>query len=178
MSQPFLPAFLLIVSVGFCSHPAPAQAPPQATVAPISTKAATVAVTLTGTIKNFGAFQACVVPKVTYLQLVPLAADGRLTLSHQFKDGRLHYITFASELAELPVPKTAAFRFDIPTLPPGKYFLVAQRTNLKWTTDWQAKTGEGPVFLTGEDVMFIFEVPADAKSPHKVSAGDLVLRLH
>jgi hypothetical protein len=178
MSQPLSSTLFLIVSVGFCSLSATAQTRPQATVAPTPTNGATVAVTLTGTIKNFEAFQASVVPTVTYLQLVPLAAGGIMWLSHKFKEGKLDYVAFASELPELPVPKTAAFSFDIPALPPGKYFLVAQRTTLKWTTDWQAKASEGPAFLTDKDVLYIVEVPMDARPPYKASAGDLVLRLH
>jgi len=130
-----------------------------------------VSLKISGTIKNFDAFVTHVLPE-TYIQLVPLAANGLVTTIIRFQDGKGHPY-FDSDLLKLSVPKKAAFRFDVPNIQPGRYFLAAQRSNLFF-----AQASEGPVFLTDKEVMFIIDVPADAKSPFTIKAGDLIVRLH
>ena len=125
-----------------------------------------------GTIKNFDALAAHVLPE-TYLQLVPILANGGLRVVMQFGDGGLLYATFESDLAKLPVPKEPAFSLEVPGVPPGRYFLAAQRTNLPWST-----ASEGPVFLADKGALFFIDVPARADSPLSIAAGDLIVRIH
>ena len=131
----------------------------------------TKTVTITGTIKNFDEFKAVVVPE-TYIQLVPLPSDGVVWTTTKFVKGKPCPF-FDSDLVKLSVPKKAAFSFRVINTPPGRYFLAAQRLNLEWI-----KASEGPVFLTEKEVVFIIDVPADAKSPHTINAGDLIVRIH
>jgi hypothetical protein len=159
--------FILVISVLF--NPCLAQDTNK-------THISTVSLVISGTIKNFKEFKTHVVSK-TYIQLVPLPADGTIWISNTFKDGKLSYVFFESELKKLLVPKKAAFSFNLVNIPPGKFFLAAQRTNLKWATDWQAKASDGPMFLTNEGAMFIIDVPVGTKSPYKIKAGDLIIRI-
>jgi len=73
------------------------------------TQVATKNLTIIGTIKNFEEFAAFIVLDTTNIQLVSVPADGRLgvTYTHQ---GRL---SFNSNLPKLPVPKKAAFRYNM-----------------------------------------------------------------
>jgi hypothetical protein len=124
-------------------------------------------VTITGTIKNFDEFVAFVEPE-TYIQLVPLSADGKYAITTDYQ-GRFAY---KSDLPKLSVPKKATFSFNAPNTPPGKYFLAAQR--LKGT----GLGAQGSIFRTDKNELFIIDVPADAKSPFTIKAGDLVVRTH
>lgn len=134
-------------------------------------KVATVTLVISGTIRNFDKFVALVVPE-TYIQLVPLPSDGTLWTTTSFVDGKARP-SFDSDLVKLPVPKKAAFSFTVINTPPGRYFLAAQRLKLDWF-----KASEGPMFLTEKESMFIIDVPGDAKSPHTINAGDLIVRIH
>ena len=128
----------------------------------------TVHLTITGTITNFDEFAALVVPE-TYVQLVPMSADGRVGITTDDK-GRFAY---DSNLPKLPVPKKPAFAFDLPTIAPGKYFIAAQRLKAQGMS-----VGHNPVFTTSAKKQFVVEVAADAKSPLAINAGDLMVWTH
>lgn len=123
-------------------------------------------VTITGTIKNFDEFKAAVVPE-TYIQLVPLPADGRPGLTTD-SQGRPAY---NSGLPKLSVPTKGAFSFHLPNLPPGRYFIAAQR--LKSAT-YELPGG----FLIDEQHVFILVVDAGDQSPRTIAAGDLIVHIH
>ena len=131
-----------------------------------------VTLVISGTIKNFDALAPHVTPE-TYLQLVPIPADGILWAINKFKDGKTVATLFDSRLEKLPFPKKAVFVLNMANIAPGKYLLAAQQTTIHWST-----AAEGPLFLTDKNAMFVIDVPADAKSPHAVNAGDLVVRIH
>ena len=130
-------------------------------------------VTIAGTITNFDEFAALVVPE-SYIQLVPLTADGNLGISTDAQ-GRFAY---NSDLPKLPVPKKAAFSFDVPNTPPGRYLLAAQRLRAQGMTAQGSFPGHRPDFITAAKKPFIVEIPADAKSPHTINAGDLIVWIH
>ncbi len=131
-----------------------------------------VTLAITGTIKNFDALSAHVVAG-TGLQLVPLPPDGAIQVGYSFAGGKRVATSFYSELPSLPMPKEAAFTLEVPNVPPGRYFLAAEETNISWSAP-----NEGPVFLAENEEMYIIEVPADATSPFQVKAGDLTVRIH
>jgi len=126
----------------------------------------TVHLKINGTIQNFKEFAACVVPE-TYIQLVPMPADESYSVATDDK-GR---VTFQSDLAKLPVPKKAAFTFDVSSIPPGRYAIAAQRLNAKWSNGQPPQ----PMFITTKNKLFIMDIPADAKSPFTIKAGDLIV---
>ena len=135
-------------------------------------------VTIIGTIKNFDEFKAAVVPE-TYIQLVPLPADGRLggTTDSQ---GRPAY---NSGLPKLSVPKDAAFSFHLPNLPPGRYFIAAQRLKpatlvLNGAFVISAIRVLHGGFLVDEQHVFILVVDAGDQSPRTIAAGDLIVHIH
>jgi hypothetical protein len=125
-------------------------------------------VTITGTIKNFEEFKAAVVPGTTYIQLVPMSATG----SFQTFYGNDGQVSYYSSLPKLPIPTNAAFSFHVSNLPPGRYFICAQK--LKSATYGRIPNG----FLINEQRVFIVVVNADDKSPHTIDAGDLIVWTH
>ena len=130
----------------------------------------TVRLTISGTIQNFDEFVALVVPE-TYIQLVPLPADGSYAFTTDDK-GRFSY---NSDLPKLSAPKKAAFSFIMPNTLPGRYFLAAQRLKAQgFTTGY----GQKPMFITDKKKPFIIDLPADAKSPLTINAGDLIVWTH
>jgi hypothetical protein len=126
----------------------------------------TVRLTICGTIKNYDEFVALVQPE-TYIQLVPLLADGKFG----FNIDRLGRWAYDSDLPRLSVPKKAVFSFDVPNIHPGRYFLAAQRLKAH-------EYGNRPIFLTETKTPFIIDVPADAKSLLSIDAGDLIVWTH
>ena len=66
----------------------------------------------------------------------------------------------------------AAFSFHVSNLPPGRYFIGAQK--LKSATYGRIPNG----FLINEQRVFIVVVNADDKSPHTIDAGDLIVWTH
>jgi hypothetical protein len=124
-------------------------------------------VTITGTIKNFDEFKAAVVPE-TYIQLVPMSATG----SFQTLYGNDGSVSYYSNLPKMPVPKDAAFSFHLSNLPPGRYFIAAQR--LKSATYGRIPNG----FLINEQHVFILVVEAGDQSPRTIAAGDLRVWTH
>lgn len=121
-------------------------------------------VTITGTIKNFDEFRAAVVPE-TYVQLVPMSATGSFETLYG-NDGTVSYY---SSLPKMPVPKDAAFSFHLPNLPPGRYFIGAQRLK-------SATYGRIPnAFLVNEQQIFVFVVDAGDQSPRTIAAGGLIV---
>jgi hypothetical protein len=137
-----------------------------------NTPSPNVTLVITGTIKNFDALSAHVVAG-TGLQLVPLPPDGAIQVGYSFAGGKRVATSFYSELPSVPMPKQAAFTLEVPNVPPGRYFLAAQETNISWSAP-----NEGPVFLTDDEAMYVIDVPADVTSPFHVKAGDLVVRIH
>jgi hypothetical protein len=131
-----------------------------------------VSLVISGTIKNFDQFLAHAVPD-TYIQLVPIPANGIIWTNFKFDDNGQLNASFESDLVKLSVPKEAAFSLEVPGVPPGRYFLAAQRTNLPWTS-----ASEGPMFLTDKGALFMIDIPAGAKSPLSINAGDLLVRIH
>jgi formylglycine-generating enzyme required for sulfatase activity len=127
---------------------------------------------ISGTIKNFDQFLAYVVPD-TYIQLVPIPTNGMIWTNFKFDDNGQLNASFVSDLGKLPVPKASAFSLEVPGVPPGRYFLAAQRTTMAWS-----KASEGPLFLTDKGAMFVVDVQAGAKEPLTINAGDLIVRIH
>lgn len=80
--------------------------------------------TIIGTIKTFDEFVTYATPK-TYIQIVPYLSDNIIWTIYEFQNGTSHAF-FRSDLAKLSVPKQAAFRFNLPTITPGRYFFTAQ----------------------------------------------------
>jgi hypothetical protein len=124
-----------------------------------------VSLTINGTIRNYDEFVACVIPNTTYIQLVPLPANG--VVSNQY-DGEGH-VTIVSNLDRWAIPKKAAFSFDVPSIPPGRYLLAAQQCGC---------VSGRPYFLTVKKQLFIVDIPADAKSSFTIKAGDLIVNTH
>lgn len=137
------------------------------------TQVTAVHLTITGTITNFDEFAALVVPE-SYVQLVPLTADGNLGISTDAQ-GRFAY---NSDLPKLPVPKKAEFSFDVPNARPGKYFLAAQRLRAQGMTAQGSFPGHRPDFITATKKQFTIEIPADAKSPLTINAGAMTVWIH
>jgi hypothetical protein len=133
------------------------------------TQVASVRLVINGIIKNFDEFVACVVPD-TYIQLVPVSTSGEIRVSPH-GDVRFFY---KSDLLKLSVPKKAVFSFSVPNTPPGKYFLAAQGLNSNVSSGQDPQ----PMFLTDKKVLFIIDVPVDAKSPFTIKAGDLIAWTH
>ena len=130
-----------------------------------------VTLIVSGHVKNFDALASHVVPG-TYLQLVPLPANGVVWTSNRFAGGNKTSTFFDSDLPKLPVPKAATFTVEARDVPPGRYFLAVQGTNLDWT-----KASEGPAFLTEEGALYIIDVPKEAASPLRLAIGDLAVRI-
>ena len=127
----------------------------------------TKTVTITGTIKNFDEFKAVVVPE-TYIQLVPISADGGIVNEWDSKG----IFTYKSDLPKLSVPKNAAFSFTVQNIPLGKYILAAQRL-------YSTSLGRTHCFVTAkEQAIFIIELTADSQSPHTINAVDLIVWTH
>ena len=163
MSRPILFSFGLLASIAlYPSHALAQPAPPSA--APVS-------LVLNGTIKNFDEFAVLVVSE-TFLQLVPLPADGK----YGFTTDDQSRFSYSSDLPKLPVPKKPPFSFTIPNIPSGRYFLAAQRLKSQGMT-----AGHQPHFITDRDnkkQLFLVVIPADAKSPFAIDAGNLILWTH
>ena len=159
---------LLLIAVAL-SGPCSAQAASNTQAAPDAVK-----VTIVGTIKNFDEFAAVVVPNSTYIQLVPLSAKGDFAVTYEVIGGKLAAI-YQSDLAKLPVPKTAAFKFTVADLPPGKYFIAAQGLNIDWS---DSRSGPLSTFMTNDNTTFTIDIPADAKAPVSIESGELSIRLH
>jgi hypothetical protein len=139
----------------------------QATTCPAADTQPAVRLVVTGTIKNFDEFKAAVVPE-TYIQLVPMSATG----SFQTLYGDTGVISYYSNLPKMPVPKDAAFSFHLSNLPPGRYFIGAQRLK-------SATYGRIPnAFLIDEQHVFILVVDAGDQSPRTIAAGDLIVWTH
>lgn len=133
--------------------------------APVAGNAKTV--TITGTIKNFDEFKAVVVPE-TYIQLVPITADGGIVNEWDSKG----IFTYKSDLPKLSVPKNAAFSFTVQNIPLGKYILAAQRLH-------SISLGRTHCFVTAKDqAIFIIELTADSQSPHIINAGEMIVWTH
>jgi hypothetical protein len=147
----------LLVAAALCG-PCFAQ---DANKTPVAANAKTV--TITGTIKNFDEFKAAVVPE-TYIQLVPQSADGRFPVTY----GAGGLIRYDSILPRFPVPKNAAFSFNVPNIPPGKYVIAAQ----------YLQGGQGLFKKANGQATFIIDISTDAKSPITISTGDVTVRIH
>jgi glutaredoxin-related protein len=138
----------------------------------------TKTVTITGTIKNFDEFKA-LVDSESYVQLVPLAADGKRSI--QLKGVAVNNIVqvrfaFNSNTPKLPVPKKAAFSFSLPNTLPGRYFLAAQ-----FLIAQDGDHGHRPDFVTeknGQLQTYLIDIPADSKSPVTIAAGELIVWTH
>jgi hypothetical protein len=123
--------------------------------------------TITGRIKNFDEFKAAVVSE-TYIQLAPMTDTGAFQTLYG-ADGSVSYY---SNLPKMSVPKNAVFSFHLPNLPPGKYFIGAQRLK-------SATYGRIPnAFLINEHQVFVFVVNAGDQSPRTIAAGDLIVWVH
>jgi hypothetical protein len=125
----------------------------------------TKTVTITGTIKNFDEFKAAVVPGTTYIQFVPVAADGGFA-GRTDSEGRAWAV---SDLPKLPVPKNAAFSFTVTNIPPGRYFIAAQKLPGSIMHFFMKANGQ---------TVFTIDFAADAKSPITINAGEMVVRIH
>jgi hypothetical protein len=125
----------------------------------------TKTVTITGIIKNFDEFKAAVVPGTTYIQLVPMSAGGGFA-GRTDSEGRAWA---ASDVPKLPVPKNAAFNFTVTNIPPGRYFIAAQKLPGSIMHFFMKANGQ---------TVFTIDVTMDAKSPITINAGDMDVRIH
>ena len=124
-----------------------------------------VSLKISGTIANFGEFQACLVPDKTFIQLVSTDAHEILYRS----DG---WMLIRSDLDVWEVPKVAQFSYETPSIAPGKYVITAQAFGCA-----TGRPGHSPhpFFFKGVGEVFIVNIPADAKSPFLVNAGNLTV---
>jgi hypothetical protein len=152
---------LLLVGAALCG-PCLAQ---NANKAPVGANAKTVKIT--GTITNFVEFKAAVVPGFTYIQLVNTSGNGNINIT---ADG---LVWFDSDLPKLPVPKNAAFSFNVHNVPPGKYIIAAQKLNGSDKPFFVTTSGN----TTWRTTLFTIDVTADAKSPITINAGKLIVIL-
>jgi hypothetical protein len=164
-----LVALMMVLSTSGCAQDPGDTATPPETAQPAAQAEPAPELTITGSITNLAEFAALVVPE-TYVQLVPMPEDGDVGVSTD-DQGRLAY---NSDLPRLPVPDSAAFSFAVPTIAPGKYFIAAQRLKSQGMT-----AGQRPIFATAADKKpYLVEIPADAKLPLTVDAGELIVWTH
>jgi hypothetical protein len=158
-------AFLLVIAVLF--SPCFAQDSSK-------TQVAIKNVTIIGTIKNFDEFVTFVEPE-TYIQLIAYSADERIVVNYDMAVR----VTIISNLQKFSVPKKAMFKFVVPNIQPGKYFLSAQKLKFQVTTGSGHVPGQRPFFMTENgDQIFIIDVPPDSKSQLTINAGDLIVWTH
>jgi hypothetical protein len=139
--------------------PTPTPLPPAPTPTPTPEP---MGIAITGVITNLGDAEERYLAEDSYLQLVRLPADGRLSGTTD-DQGRLAY---DSELAQSPIPSDGVFNFQVESLEPGTYVVAAQRLrNSSFMT---------PLLVTETEYVRV-EIRQDATLPVTFDLGEVAI---
>jgi hypothetical protein len=100
----------------------------------------------------------------SYLQLVSLPADGRLSGSTD-DQGRLAY---DSDLARIPIPQDGVFAFQVGSLQPGTYVIAAQLLR---------NSSFLMPLLVKEEKPVMVEIPQNVELPLALDLGKVTISL-
>lgn len=143
--------------------PTPMPMSPTATSMPPTATPTFAGITILGLITNLEDAERYLAED-SYLQLVRFPADGRLSCT---TDGQ-GWLTYDSELAQIPIPHDGVFNFQVESLESGTYLIAAQR----------ARNVVGSMslsLLVKEAELVTVEIPQDADLPFSLDLGEVYI---